>query len=242
LDYLPLLGAEKTKKAISHARGSTSQTRLRGRRISQLLTFPDLIYGILMTTTRPSQKDYGTKSTRFLTFTLGQESYGLPVLHVREIIRICPITPVPNMPPHVRGVINLRGTVIAVLDLRAKFSMASVPAGERACIIVLQLGVASTRPTLIGIIVDAVEEVVQLGNSEIEPCPDFGDSTASQYILGIATLQGGVKTLLEIEKIFAEEGTITWQLLEHLPVNEEIRPKAFLKEGGAVSSQSPSSS
>ena len=195
-----------------------------------------------MTTTRPSPKDHGTKSTRFLTFTLGQESYGLPVLHVREIIRICPITPVPNMPSHVRGVINLRGTVIAVLDLRAKFSMASVPAGERACIIVLQLGVASNRPTLIGIIVDAVEEVVQLGNSEIEPCPDFGDSTASQYILGIATLQGGVKTLLEIEKIFAEEGAITWQLMEHLPVNQETRPKALLKDGAGASSQSPSSS
>ena len=110
------------------------------------------------------------------------------------------------MPPHVRGVINLRGTVIAVLDLRAKFSMAPVPAGERACIIVLQLGLTSTRPTCIGIIVDAVEEVVQLSNSEIEPCPDFGGSTASQYILGVATLQGCVKTLLEIEKIFAEEG------------------------------------
>ena len=192
--------------------------------------------------TTPLSRTQTSSPSKYVTFNLGQESYGLPVLHVREIIRICPITPVPNMPPHVRGVINLRGTVIAVLDLRAKFSMASVPAGERACIIVLQLGVASTRPTLIGIIVDAVEEVVQLGNSEIEPCPDFGDSTASQYILGIATLQGGVKTLLEIEKIFAEEGTITWQLLEHLPVNEEIRPKAFLKEGGAVSSQSPSSS
>jgi purine-binding chemotaxis protein CheW len=195
-----------------------------------------------MTITRPSPKDHETKSTRFLTFSLGQESYGLPVLHVREIIRICPITPVPNMPTHVRGVINLRGTVIAVLDLRAKFSMAPVSPGERACIIVLQLGLTSTRPTLIGIIVDAVEEVVQLGNSEIEPCPDFGGSTASQYILGVATLRGGVKTLLEIEKIFAEEGTITWQLLEDLPANQEIRPKAFLKTEGRVSSFSPISS
>ena len=195
-----------------------------------------------MTTTRSTLKGHTTKSTRFLTFTLGQESYGLPVLHVREIIRICPITPVPNMPPHVRGVINLRGTVIAVLDLRAKFSMAPVPAGERACIIVLQLGLTSTRPTCIGIIVDAVEEVVRLSTSEIEPCPDFGGSTASQYILGVATLQGCVKTLLEIEKIFAEEGAITWQLLEHLPVNQEMRPKAFLKDGAGASSHSPSSS
>jgi len=174
--------------------------------------------------TAPLSRTQTSSPSKYVTFTLGQESYGLPVLHVREIIRICPITPVPNMPPHVRGVINLRGTVIAVLDLRAKFSMAPVPAGERACIIVLQLGVASTRPTLIGIIVDAVEEVIQLANSEIEPCPDFGGATASQYILGVATVRGGVKTLLEIEKIFAEEGAISWQLLERLPPAQETRP------------------
>ena len=191
--------------------------------------------------TAPLSRTQSSSASKYVTFTLGQESYGLPVLHVREIIRICPITPVPNMPPHVRGVINLRGTVIAVLDLRAKFSMVPVPPGERACIIVLQLGVASTRPTLIGIIVDAVEEVVQLGNSEIEPCPDFGGSTASQYILGVATIRGGVKTLLEIEKIFAEEGAISWQLLERLPPAKETQPHAlpgtFL--GAGANSASP---
>ena len=191
--------------------------------------------------TAPLSRTQSSSASKYVTFTLGQESYGLPVLHVREIIRICPITPVPNMPPHVRGVINLRGTVIAVLDLRAKFSMAPVPPGERACIIVLQLGVASTRPTLIGIIVDAVEEVVQLGNSEIEPCPDFGGSTASQYILGVATVRGGVKTLLEIEKIFAEEGAISWQLLERLPPAQETKthaiPRTFL--GAGANSASP---
>jgi purine-binding chemotaxis protein CheW len=191
--------------------------------------------------TAPLSRTQSSSASKYVTFTLGQESYGLPVLHVREIIRICPITPVPNMPPHVRGVINLRGTVIAVLDLRAKFSMAPVPAGERACIIVLQLGLTSSRPTLIGIIVDAVEEVIQLGNSEIEPCPDFGGSTASQYILGVATVRGGVKTLLEIEKIFAEEGAISWQLLERLPPAQETKthaiPRTFL--GAGANSASP---
>ena len=191
--------------------------------------------------TAPLSRTQSSSASKYVTFTLGQESYGLPVLHVREIIRICPITPVPNMPPHVRGVINLRGTVIAVLDLRAKFSMVPVPPGERACIIVLQLGVASTRPTLIGIIVDAVEEVVQLGNSEIEPCPDFGGSTASQYILGVATIRGGIKTLLEIEKIFAEEGAISWQLLERLPPAQETQPHALPRTflGAGANSASP---
>ena len=191
--------------------------------------------------TAPLSRTHASFPSKYVTFTLGQESYGLPVLHVREIIRICPITPVPNMPPHVRGVINLRGTIIAVLDLRSKFSMAPVPPGERACIIVLQLGAASTRPTCIGIIVDAVEEVVQLDNSEIEPCPDFGGSTASQYILGVATVRGGVKTLLEIEKIFAEEGTISWQLLDRLPPTQKAQPHAlpgtFL--GAGANSASP---
>jgi purine-binding chemotaxis protein CheW len=183
-----------------------------------------------------------SKAGRYLTFTLGREAYGLPVLNVREIIRLCPITPVPNMPSHVRGVINLRGTVIAVLDLRAKFSMATAEYGDRACIIVLQLGSQTDRKTLIGVIVDAVEEVIQLQEGEIEPCPDFGNSNTTQYILGVATVRGGVKTLLQIEKIFAEEGAITWQLLEHLPVNQEIRPQAFLKDGAGASSPSPSSS
>jgi len=183
-----------------------------------------------------------SKAGRYLTFTLGREAYGLPVLNVREIIRLCPITPVPNMPSHVRGVINLRGTVIAVLDLRAKFSMAPAEYGDRACIIVLQLGSQTDRKTLIGVIVDAVEEVIQLQEGEIEPCPDFGNSNTTQYILGVATVRGGVKTLLQIEKIFAEEGAITWQLLEHLPVNQEIRPQAFLKDGAGASSPSPSSS
>ena len=191
--------------------------------------------------TAPLSRTHASFPSKYVTFTLGQESYGLPVLHVREIIRICPITPVPNMPPHVRGVINLRGTIIAVLDLRSKFSMAPVPPGERACIIVLQLGAASTRPTCIGIIVDAVEEVVQLGNSEIEPCPDFGGSTASQYILGVATVRGGVKTLLEIEKIFAEEGAISWQLLERLPPAQETQPHALPRTflGAGANSASP---
>jgi purine-binding chemotaxis protein CheW len=183
-----------------------------------------------------------SKAGRYLTFTLGREAYGLPVLNVREIIRLCPITPVPNMPSHVRGVINLRGTVIAVLDLRAKFSMATAEYGDRACIIVLQLGSQTDRKTLIGVIVDAVEEVIQLQEGEIEPCPDFGNSNTTQYILGVATVRGGVKTLLQIEKIFAEEGAITWQLLEHLPVNQEIRPQAFLKDGAGAPSPSPSSS
>ena len=145
---------------------------------------------------------------RYLTFSLGRDSYGVPVLNVREIIRLCPITPVPRMPAYVKGVINLRGTVIAVLDLRAKFEMPTVATGDRNCIIVVQIQGAGGGKTLMGAIVDAVEEVVNLAAGDIEPTPDFGGSPDIQYMLGVATIRGGVKTLLNIEKIFQEDGSL----------------------------------
>jgi purine-binding chemotaxis protein CheW len=149
------------------------------------------------------------KPGRYLTFKLGQESYGLPVLGVREIIRLCPITPVPQMPSYLKGVINLRGKVIPILDLRAKFQLSTESYGERACIIVVQAGAPSATVTLMGAIVDAVEEVVQLGEPELEPTPDFGGSPDTGYILGMATIHGGVKTLLDLNKVFLEEGLLT---------------------------------
>ena len=152
-----------------------------------------------------SQAQPAVYAGRYLTFTLGGESYGLPVLNVREIIRLCAITPVPRMPAHVKGVINLRGTVIAVFDLRAKFQLAPSSYGERACIIVVQVNRPAGGSTLMGAIVDAVEEVVQLAAADIEAAPDFGGIPDTQYILGLATVQGGVKTLLNIEKIFLED-------------------------------------
>ena len=144
-----------------------------------------------------------------MTFRLGQESYGLTVLGVREIIRLCPITTVPKMPAYIKGVINLRGKVIPILDLRAKFQLARESYGDRACIVVVQLGTAPAAVTLMGAIVDAVEEVVQLSEGQLEPKPDFGGSPDTGYILGMATINGGVKTLLDLDKVFLEEGVLT---------------------------------
>ena len=149
------------------------------------------------------------KPGRYLTFQLGQESYGLPVLGVREIIRLSPITPVPQMPSYIKGVINLRGKVIPILDLRAKFQLSNETYGDRACIIVVQVGAPPATSTLMGAIVDAVEEVVQLTEDELEPTPDFGGSPYTGYILGMATVHGGVKTLLDLDKVFLEEGLLT---------------------------------
>lgn len=160
------------------------------------------------------------KPGRYLTFTLGRESYGLPVLGVREIIRLCPITPVPRMPAYIKGVINLRGKVIPILDLRAKFQLSSGSYGERACIIVTQVGDLPAHATLMGAIVDAVEEVVQLGPAELEPKPDFGGSPDTTYILGMATVHGGVKTLLDLNKVFLTEGLLT-PILPPTPHSQE---------------------
>jgi purine-binding chemotaxis protein CheW len=149
------------------------------------------------------------KPGRYLTFRLGRESYGLPVLGVREIIRLCPITPVPRMPAYIKGVINLRGKVIPILDLRAKFQLSSAGYGERACIIIVQVGAPPAAVTLMGAIVDAVEEVVQLAEAELEPTPEFGGAPDTDYILGMATVHGGVKTLLDLDKVFLKEGLLT---------------------------------
>ena len=168
----------------------------------------------MSTIPNPTASQQKSKSDRYLTFKLGHESYGLPVLHVREIIRLCPITPVPKMPLHIKGVINLRGTVIAVLDLRAKFQLSIAEYGERACIIVVQITTHDGRKNLMGAIVDAVEEVVHLHAESIEPAPDFGGAPETQYIDGVTTGQDGVKTLLNIEKIFTDDFSITRSLPE----------------------------
>jgi purine-binding chemotaxis protein CheW len=162
-----------------------------------------------MTTPSPNPNATLAKAGRYLTFSLGAETYGLPVLNVREIIRLCPITPVPRMPDFIKGVINLRGTVIPVLDLRAKFQMPEAIYGDRACIIVVQLRNATGGSNLIGAIVDTVEEVVQLNDPQLESAPDFGGSPETRFILGLATLSGGVKTLLDPEKVFLTEGLLT---------------------------------
>lgn len=138
---------------------------------------------------------------KYLTVLLEDESYGIAVLKVREIIRIQKITPVPHMPPSVKGVINLRGRVVPVIDLRVQFGFAANIA-ERTCIVVVQVK-GSSDSVVLGMIVDSVEEVVTLGADEIEPTPDFGSRVAADYILGMAKVKGSVKMLLDIDRVVA---------------------------------------
>lgn len=138
---------------------------------------------------------------KYLSFTLGRESYGVPVLVVREIIRLCPITPVASMPPHVRGVINLRGKVIPVVDLRIRFGLPEPVDHDRTCIVVAQVAAAGGGSRPYGVIVDGVEEVTAYAQDDLVPPPDFGTAIDTRFITGMARSGAGVTTLIDLEAI-----------------------------------------
>ena len=138
---------------------------------------------------------------KYLTFILGGESYAIPVLKVREIIRLTNITTVPQMPAYIRGVINLRGKIIPVMDLRLRFGFAAAANAEKSCIVVVQVKNATGQITAMGLVVDAVEEVAQVAAGDIEETPDFGAQVDTDYILGMAKIKGAVKALLDIDRV-----------------------------------------
>ncbi len=139
---------------------------------------------------------------KYLTFALGEEEYGIGILRVKEIIGMMPITAVPRTPEYVKGVINLRGKVIPVIDLRVKFEMESIPYSVRTCIIVVEID-AALGTILIGIVVDSVSEVLNIKEEEIESAPSFGTRIDTDYILGMAKIEGGVKILLNIDQVLS---------------------------------------
>ena len=142
---------------------------------------------------------------KYLTFTLGDESYGIPVLKVREIIRLCPVTAVANMPAHVKGVINLRGKVIPLVDLRVKFRLPISADGDRTCIVITQIAVPSGGTRLYGVVVDGVEEVANFAVDDIEPTPDFGGTLDARFITGMAKAGSAVKTLIDLDAISMDD-------------------------------------
>ncbi len=166
------------------------------------------------TETTNTDSHFSEIAGKYLTFFLGGETYGIPVLKVREIISLLPITPVPQAPAYMKGVINLRGKVIPVVDLRTKFSLPEVEPTSNTCIVVVQVQGLEAQIKLIGTIVDTVEEVANITASDIEPTPDFGGAISVQYIRGMAKIKGSVKSLLDIDKIIAAE-TIERMSSEH---------------------------
>ena len=140
-------------------------------------------------------------SGKYLTFGLNHESYGIDVLKVREIIRLTNITAVPQMPAFVRGVMNLRGKIIPVMDLRKRFEFPMQEDTAQTCIVVVQVKLPDGKATPMGLVVDGVEEVINLNDTDIEETPDFGGQICTDYIIGIAKVKGQVKTLLDIDGI-----------------------------------------
>ena len=141
---------------------------------------------------------------KYLTFALAGEEYGIGIKKVKEIIGMMAITPIPQAPGYVKGVINLRGKVTPVVDIRVKFGMETAVHTERTCIIVMEI--RSEKGTiLMGIIVDSVSEVLNIKAGDIEDTPNFGAELDTAFILGMAKVNGSIKILLDIDRIFREE-------------------------------------
>ena len=151
----------------------------------------------------------GDKENKFLTFRLGKEEYGVEILKVREIIGIIDVTPLPQTPEYVKGVINLRGKIIPVIELRAKFTLPSVEYTEETCVIVMEVSEGEEGEQFqMGVIVDSVNEVLDISQNQIEPAPRFGCALNTEYILGVGKVtiddKEKVIILLEIDKVLTE--------------------------------------
>ena len=137
---------------------------------------------------------------KYLTFSLAKEEYGIGILKIKEIIGMMPITSVPQTPGFVKGVINLRGKVIPVMDLRLRFGIQEIDYTERTCIIVVEIK-SGDGQIEVGIVVDAVSEVMNIKSDDIQDAPNFGTRLNTDFILGMAKMEGGVKILLDIDRV-----------------------------------------
>jgi purine-binding chemotaxis protein CheW len=144
------------------------------------------------------------RAGKYLVFQLGREEFGIRVVKVREIMGVQDITAVPQTPAHLKGVINLRGKVVPVVDLRLKFGMPETEYTQRTCIIVVHVQ-RETNSMLMGVVVDGVAEVLNLAAGDIEDTPDFGQGVATPYLLGMAKIKGKVKILLEIDQVLTRQ-------------------------------------
>jgi purine-binding chemotaxis protein CheW len=148
----------------------------------------------------PAPTSYAADVRQYLSFALGDEQYGIEILRVQEIKGYSGITPIPNTPPHIRGVMNLRGTVIPVVDLRARFHLPSRTYDKFTVIIVVTVG-----SRIIGLVVDAVSDVLDIGRNEIRPAPDLGHRGDTGFISGMAHVGENLVVLLDIATLLSED-------------------------------------
>ena len=149
------------------------------------------------------EKQEDTLQGRYLTFNLGEEVFGLQIRYVTEIIGLQPVTKVPEVPSFIKGIINLRGKIIPVIDMRLKFRKEPVPYTDRTCIVVID-----TQEIVVGLIVDKVAEVVNIADENIVPPPDQKTGMRNKYIQGIGKVDDNVKLLLDCEALL--DGNDDW--------------------------------
>ncbi|MGA8938640.1 MAG: chemotaxis protein CheW [Acidobacteriaceae bacterium] len=138
-------------------------------------------------------------STQFLTFLLQEQEYGLELFKIQEICGYAPITPIPNLPPHVSGVMNLRGTVLPVIDLRMKFHLPVVEYSRFTVIVI-----AMVEEKTVGLLVDAVSDVLHVNEDQMRPSPDFGDSVDTEFINGVFQTRDHLAVALNLEKLLTD--------------------------------------
>ncbi|KAI5912786.1 chemotaxis protein CheW [Thauera sp. 2A1] len=141
---------------------------------------------------------------QYLTFSLGGEVFALGILNVKEIIEFGSITEIPMMPAFIRGVINLRGAVVPVIDLSARFGGRTSAVSRRTCIVIVELGSGEDRQDL-GVIVDAVNEVLEIPRGDIEPPPSFGARIRADFIQGMGKVNGDFVIILNVERVLSTE-------------------------------------
>jgi len=156
-------------------------------------------------------------SDKHLIFSLGSEEFGIQVFHIKEIIGMQEVTAIPKMPAHVKGVINLRGQVIPVIDLSLKFAFPSREYTHQTCIIIVRSQTPSGE-RLVGAIADGVTEVLTISAQDIEHSPDFGSGAPVPYLLGMAKVRGKVKLLLDIDQVFSVDALMK---LEQQPLDHD---------------------
>jgi purine-binding chemotaxis protein CheW len=144
------------------------------------------------------------QTQQYLTFVLGNEVFAIGILAIKEIIEYTGVTDVPMMPPYLRGVINLRGAVVPVMDLSVRFGKASNPVSKRTCIVIIEIHTEGERQD-VGVVVDAVNAVLDIPRSDIEPAPAFGAHIRTDFIHGMAKVDGKFVILLEVDHILAFE-------------------------------------
>ncbi len=147
-----------------------------------------------------SQISFATDGSQYLTFTLGAEEYGVEILKVQEIKGYSAITPIPNTPTYVKGVMNLRGAIIPIVDLRAKLAMSEAAYNQFTVIIVVRVGAKT-----VGVVVDAVSDVLNIPTKDIQPTPDFGAQVDARFISGLAKAGERLVVLLDIDKVLGGE-------------------------------------